>query len=183
MNIGKINHQSLPTGPEVETSPVKPPSSGTASGAGSSGHSDETLLAHESPGLPKRPIDEPLSKASLLEKLGAGKNSSLPSAPSIRMDMNIHNDPSGTGWGAGGSDGSDDNNAARQTGVDLSAPSRFEGDGHSKFLNTHGTGATATGSSGTQSSSTTSSSGTSSTSSQSSTTGTTSGTTPHGHKK
>jgi hypothetical protein len=176
MKIANITHQPLSTEPET----IKPTSSNRPSAETAGEKLEEAAVANKSslPAFQKPPVDDPLSKARLLDKLGAGNSGTAPSGPEIRMkDNNVDwtdepgADLPGEDRNIGDASEKDPGGSNRDVGFSLSAPSRFEGDGRTKLTSGQGSGTTTNAS--TQSN-TPSSSGTSSGSTQSSTTGSTS---------
>ncbi len=136
MAIRRIGNQSLP--PEIETTSVKPPGSGTSSHTGipeasedASSVADSSSSAH----LPQRPLDDPAAKAFLSEKLNAG--SSGYSGPQTRLrdnevDTKGWGDDGGTDPGPDPGDASTKDSGAGDVGIGLSHRSRLDGDGHTK---------------------------------------------------
>ena len=162
MNIGSVITRPPITEHEIETtSSAKPPSAGTPRETSFSESTAQESFAHESPSLKlsKPPLDDPALKAFVSETLSAGGSGY--SGPSIRMRDNFDDLPD-TGADVGPTDvknkeGSDN------LGFDFASPSRFEGDGPTKFTTGHTSGGTSTNSS-TSSNGTSGSSGTSTTS-------------------
>jgi hypothetical protein len=171
MKIANIAHQPLTSEPET----IKPTSSDRPSAETAGEKLEEAAVANKSslPAFQKPPVDDPLSKAFLLDKLGAGNSGTAPSGPEIRMKDNNVDWSDDPGSDLPGEDRvsdateKDPNGSGRDVGFDLSAPSRFEGDGHTKATGGQASG-TTTNSTDTQSNTTSSSS------TQSSTTGSTS---------
>jgi hypothetical protein len=167
-----------PQSPTIEPETIKPTSSSKPSAEAAHEPSEEAAVTNKSssPTLPKRPLDDPLSRGFLQEKLGGGSQGSSPTTPSIRMDKSDPDDPSGTGWDVGGSDApesldhnkslypQDDSStegSGHGVGFNLSARPHFlDGEGHSKAATSGPAGSSATGSTsgtdsgGTQSSTT-----------------------------
>lgn len=147
MKIADSINQPLAT--EIETtSPVKQSSRETLSETSASDHSDQAQVAHELPSskLPKRPLDDPLFRASVSDKLGTGSGSA-PSGPQIRMKDNFvdwtddpGSDTPGEDKSIGDATEKDPNSSSHDAGINLKSHDRFEGDGHTKVASGQASG-------------------------------------------
>ena len=140
MAIRRIGNESIPLTSEIETAASKPLSGPTAPADDDSESNSEKIgRSASSLSTPRGPIDDPLSKSFLLQKLDAENQGSLPTTPSTRMrdnevDTKGGGDVGGGDPGPGDATGKDSGNG--DVGIGLSHRSRLDGDPHTK--NTEG---------------------------------------------
>ncbi len=136
MAIRRIGNDSIPLTPEIETTASKPPAQAMAREAEDTEANSEKIGRRAAAlSSPPAPIDDPLSKSFLLQKLDATNQASLPTTPSTRMrdsqvDTKGFGDDEGTDPGPG--DVTTKDNGDGDAGVSLSHRGRLEGDGHPK---------------------------------------------------
>ena len=141
MTIRRLGNESIPLTPEIETTASKPPAAPAMARATEDAEANSEKIGRRVSSLstPRGPIDDPLSKSFLLQKLEPGNQGSLPTTPSTRMrdnevDTKGGGDDGGGDVGPGDATGKDSGNG--DVGIGLSHRSRLDGDPHTK--NTEG---------------------------------------------
>src|SRR5947209_4508639 len=129
MAIRRIGNESIPLTPEIETTASKPPSQAIARETEDTEANSEKIGRRASSlSSPPAPMDDPLSKSFLLQKLDATNQASLPTTPSTRMrdnevDLKGSGDDGGSDVGPG--DVTQKDSGDGDVGVGLSHRSRL----------------------------------------------------------